>query len=614
MNVASLPAKVPHRAAFAAWLTVALLQLLAAPLHACTGDCDGDGRVPVAELLRGLNIALGTLPVSNCAAFDANRDGRVFVNELVMGIDAALGGCEPTPTPSATLTNTPTATPTNTPTATPTNTSTATPTNTPTATPTNTPTSTPTSTPTATPTSTPTATPTNTSTATPTNTPTASPSPTGTASPTFTERPTATPAPRLPRKHAVMYWYAAGMLIDPTPNFYHTGGPAPDNLLVRPSVEDNQKTVFPFAGQFRNLSVSTHAAITNGGQTFTLRLNGGDTALACTVCASPPDCCAPGTTCTTSTCTDTTHTVTFDALDSLTLKGQATASGSTPPGFHAVAEIDEPGGTPYATVVSWGGLAFSAPTNGNYCGPGSDTGIDTGCGATNPAAAAFIVPGAGVISGIAVERSTAPASGRTETFSVYNVTADRDAAGLSATLEGTAGDIKKAATTCTANCSVAAGDLIAVRFNSTGTVSAAVRNVTVTVDGIGQIDTTRSDNKITALTRYANFHAPWNGAIATAEVVSAERACTLRNLYVHTTAPPSSQGFTVTVCSGSTPSSPSFCSGSRPTCTVAGVTQTCNDTTSTVTLSAGDFYTVKLSNPGASTGGATAFSFEIVDP
>jgi hypothetical protein len=98
-----------------------------------------------------------------------------------------------------------------------------------------------------------------------------------------------------------MYWYAAGLLADPTPNFYHAGGPAPGNLNVPIGVENNQKAVFPFAGQIKNLSVNTHNPIMTGGQTFTVRQNGGDTALTCTVCASPPGCCAAGTTCSSTT-------------------------------------------------------------------------------------------------------------------------------------------------------------------------------------------------------------------------------------------------------------------------------------------------------------------------
>ena len=96
----------------------------------CIGDCNGDGTVTVDELVAGTNIALGSQPLTRCAALDANADGQVTVNELVIAVNATLNGCPvgPTPTaamtvpPSATLTSTETPLPTSAtlPTATPT--------------------------------------------------------------------------------------------------------------------------------------------------------------------------------------------------------------------------------------------------------------------------------------------------------------------------------------------------------------------------------------------------------------------------------------------------------------------------------------------------------------
>ncbi len=58
----------------------------------CAGDCDGDGEVSVAELIRGVRIALGESDAS-CTAFDTDEDGEVTVNELVSAVRAALDGC-----------------------------------------------------------------------------------------------------------------------------------------------------------------------------------------------------------------------------------------------------------------------------------------------------------------------------------------------------------------------------------------------------------------------------------------------------------------------------------------------------------------------------------------
>jgi len=59
----------------------------------CVGDCDGDGAVTVSELVRGVNIALGTTPLESCAAFDSDQDGDVSINELIAAVNAALLGC-----------------------------------------------------------------------------------------------------------------------------------------------------------------------------------------------------------------------------------------------------------------------------------------------------------------------------------------------------------------------------------------------------------------------------------------------------------------------------------------------------------------------------------------
>lgn len=108
--------------------------LVASPVRglACTGDCNGDGAVLVAELINGVNIALGRTDVGQCAACDSNRDGTVTINELIEAVRAALNGCPATPTasPSGTATATPSAPPTATSPAPPT--ATASPTETPT--------------------------------------------------------------------------------------------------------------------------------------------------------------------------------------------------------------------------------------------------------------------------------------------------------------------------------------------------------------------------------------------------------------------------------------------------------------------------------------------------
>jgi RHS repeat-associated protein len=83
------------------------------------GDCNGDGLVRVDELMRGVGIMLGDLPLASCEAFDVNGDGRVTIDELIVVVRIALGGAPPAkatptrpspPTPTSTVPVLPTAT------------------------------------------------------------------------------------------------------------------------------------------------------------------------------------------------------------------------------------------------------------------------------------------------------------------------------------------------------------------------------------------------------------------------------------------------------------------------------------------------------------------------
>ena len=75
---------------------------------ACTGDCNGDRRVTIDELIRGVGMALDMIePAATCGSFDIDASGLVQINELITAVNAALDGCSgvnyttPTPTPSA---------------------------------------------------------------------------------------------------------------------------------------------------------------------------------------------------------------------------------------------------------------------------------------------------------------------------------------------------------------------------------------------------------------------------------------------------------------------------------------------------------------------------------
>jgi hypothetical protein len=65
----------------------------AVPAGACVGDCNEDGAVAINELVVGVNIALGSQPVTACQAFACGGDGEVPISCLIQGVNSALNGC-----------------------------------------------------------------------------------------------------------------------------------------------------------------------------------------------------------------------------------------------------------------------------------------------------------------------------------------------------------------------------------------------------------------------------------------------------------------------------------------------------------------------------------------
>jgi hypothetical protein len=49
--------------------------------------------VSIADLITGVNIALGTLPVTACPPFDPDGDGQVTVADLITAVNNSLNGC-----------------------------------------------------------------------------------------------------------------------------------------------------------------------------------------------------------------------------------------------------------------------------------------------------------------------------------------------------------------------------------------------------------------------------------------------------------------------------------------------------------------------------------------
>ena len=90
------------------------LELWAAPLSAaaCIGDCDGDGGVTIAELVRMVGAALDQPGLAPCA-IGSDDGAAVTIDRLVRAVGNALSGCRgfpPTPTPPTSMDATPTPT------------------------------------------------------------------------------------------------------------------------------------------------------------------------------------------------------------------------------------------------------------------------------------------------------------------------------------------------------------------------------------------------------------------------------------------------------------------------------------------------------------------------
>jgi hypothetical protein len=91
--------------ASAAWLLIAVHAGAQPVPNGCLGDCDHTNQVTVDELVSGVGIALGSVPLEACPSFDSDDSESVTVDELVQAVNNALNGCPaPTPTPRPTPT------------------------------------------------------------------------------------------------------------------------------------------------------------------------------------------------------------------------------------------------------------------------------------------------------------------------------------------------------------------------------------------------------------------------------------------------------------------------------------------------------------------------------
>lgn len=90
---AAIPRRVRRRVLTYAGASLMLVASSSHALAVCAGDCNGSDTVTIDELIMGVNISLGTQPVSACPAVDSNSSNSVTINELVAAVSSSLKGC-----------------------------------------------------------------------------------------------------------------------------------------------------------------------------------------------------------------------------------------------------------------------------------------------------------------------------------------------------------------------------------------------------------------------------------------------------------------------------------------------------------------------------------------
>lgn len=474
------------------------------------------------------------------------------------------------------------------------------------ATPTFTPTrtNTRTQTPTRTPTNTKTITPTPTLTWTAANTgtirPTWTPTPTKTlvpGQPTWTPTPTGTIPTPTPQGHAVLYFKSRQTRKDPTPVFHHS---------FDSDASFQNDFVLPYDSRIDLMSIFCDGPNSVNGQVFTLMVGDSASALTCTISGA-------------NTCADSSNVVDVPADTPITLRSLATSANSSVPDCTVEVRVRNQDNSPYDAIVSWGGSGAndaSSPVSGNLCGPSGDQDNLTGClsvGANSQAnaeAASFIVPVSGTLTGFGAYHYSIDPGSATALYTVYNATAQRSV-GLGVALSG--GPVHGIQAPCTHDCDVFKDDVLTVMDDATSppgtTLQGVYMNLTVTIRGMGQINTTRSDSTIVGSSvGFTNFHSPDTDSTNT---YRANRAFVARHLAATSGGTPAGADTTFSICSVND-FLPRVCLQTSLECTILAGQSLCANDADAQTFAAGDLYSVRWTTTD-STGGPAGYSFLLED-
>lgn len=355
---------------------------------------------------------------------------------------------------------------------------------------------------------------------------------------------------------------------------------------VANTTEGSSEQVCAATGTVSSLYVSLGTAPGAGKtRTFTLRKNGVDTALTCSISE------------TSTTGNDTSNSVSVTAGDILTI-GVTSTAASTNAGT-ASFSLKFTGNTSNESLIpgNFDGsntLSASSTEYGNLMG--GNAGVDT-----TETTFTQLVPTGGSISSLYVKLGTAPGAGKSRAFTLM-------VNGSPSTLTCTVSDANTTANDTTHSVTVAAGDRVTIKSVPTGTpaVTTFVYGTKFTADTDGEsISMSWLRSPSTSATNYGN---PCGGNIfgaTEASVLQLAQACTIKKFYYSLgTAPGVGTSRTFDIRLNST--SP----GSNPSITISDANTTGNDTTNTLTVANGDavdIRSVPTSSPAASANSGLGF-------
>jgi len=322
--------------------------------------------------------------------------------------------------------------------------------------------------------------------------------------------------------------------------------------------------IVPASGRLSNLYV--HCTGTTGAQTYTLRKNGSNTSLTCTLGGSTGDC------------SDTSNTVDYVATDNLSfnsggVNGECTAS-------MLLSANGNTSGNHDAVLTAKG--VDANPGNAS-CGPGRTTALV--CNATQNVhgSAFFQAPsGGGTFSAIACTADATMISGRSRT-----ITARNDTTGMNSNLAVTCNSTTRSAqsTSCSSNCSVSAADFVGIDHTFV-TGQDMFYGWWWEITGVPHVMACGGVNDTST-----QFCTPNKPASTIAGLVRAPRGSVFQNFRAASSVL-LGQTVLVEICSGTTSSV--TCGGGRPNCNLTTAVSTCSDTSNTATLAAGDYWYVKI--------------------